>query len=359
MCKPAAEVANLTQFESHSTRARAMLLWRVLQGMIDWTPRAVELLYESTLDSISEAWCISHYPVSAYVLAARAEVYAAGLAPDTVRAAVDSGAVDVADFDAIGDVLFLAGEIAEWGDVTLTRPALTALEHAGLTARPVLALSGAAAYALGALDVARQQAEHIAALIRSSGARTVITDSPQTLWALRCAYPTLGVSLPDGVRVVSLLETLADCLRAGSFTPATMTGMRALLHDSRSAALLADSLPLAQAIQPGYVGDESTLGTGTIYDAPRILAQAMGVDSLYSVWTRALSRSSGADDSLWRTYPALAEGLARQRLQTARDLGAERVITDSPLQAAHLGRFAGEFDLKVHWLVELLVDGSA
>lgn len=357
MCKPAGEVANLTQFESHTTRARAMMLWRILQGAIDWTPRAVELLYQSTLDSISEAWCVSHYPVSAYVLAARAEVYAAGLAPEAVRQALAVSA-PVAAGGPCGTLL-LASEIAEWGDEALAAPALRALQWAGAAAQPVFAHSGALTYTLGAHDRAREQAAQVVALIRDSGARTVIADGPQTLWALRCVYPVLGIELPAGTTVVSLLEYLADALRAGELAVQNQVGGRALLHDSRTAALLADTLPLAETIQPGYVGDEAKLGTGAIYDAPRTLARALGIDALYSVWTRALSRSSGADDGLWRTYPALADGLARQRLRAARDLGAALVVTDSALHAAHLGRFAGEFDLQVRWLAELLAGAAS
>lgn len=357
MCKPANEVANLTLFESHSTRARAMLLWRISQGMIEWTPRAVELLYESTLDSISEAWCVSHYPVSSYVLAARADVYAAGIAPSAVQTAMPTAPrVDLVD--KTGDILLLACEIAEWGDPELAELALHILARAGENAHSVHADSGATAYSLGALDTARQYAEQIDRVIRNSGAQMVIADSPQTLWALRCVYPALGVNLPDNVRIISLLEHLAEAHNTGALTITPITGTRALIHDSRSAALLADALPKAEVIQPGFVGDESKLGSGSIYDAPRALLQALGVESVFSVWTRALSRSSGADDGLWRTYPVLAEGLARQRLQHASDLGADRVITDSPLQAAHMKRFAGDFDLQVSWLPELLTDGT-
>ncbi|MCI0477706.1 MAG: hypothetical protein L0Y55_15795, partial [Anaerolineales bacterium] len=85
MCKPAAEVANLTQLESHTTRARALILWRIAADIAKWQPRDIELLYQSTLDSISQAWCVVDYPVSEHVLAARAEVHAAGHAPQEVR----------------------------------------------------------------------------------------------------------------------------------------------------------------------------------------------------------------------------------------------------------------------------------
>ncbi|MBE2269521.1 MAG: hypothetical protein IAE80_14895 [Anaerolinea sp.] len=354
MCKPAGEVSNITQLESHTTRARAMMLWRNLNGMLDWTPRAVELLYQSTLDSISEAWCISHYPVSGYVLAARAEVFAAGLAPEIIHAVVESAASVP---EVSGDILLFGGEIAEWGDPALAETALGILERCGVQASALIAQSGALAYVLGAHDHARAQAHKVADAIRRSGARTVIADSPAALWALRCVYPALGVDLPEAVTLISLIEYLAA--QSGALNLAPRARVKALLHDSRAAALLADALPKAEVVQPGYTGDDAALGAGTIYEALRSLVDALNIDRASSVWTRALSRSSGADDGLWQTYPALAEGLARARLTHARELGAELVIADSPLSAAYMGRFAADFGLRVVWLPALLAEVSA
>jgi hypothetical protein len=88
MCKPAGEVANFTQLESHMTRARMMMLWQIVKGQITWTPRRVELVYQSTLDSISEAFDMFHYPISDFMLAARADIWEAGLTPHSVKQVV-------------------------------------------------------------------------------------------------------------------------------------------------------------------------------------------------------------------------------------------------------------------------------
>ena len=355
MCKPAGEVANLTLLESHATRARAIMLWRIANGMAEWEPRGVELLYQSTLDSISEAWCISHYPVSGYMLAARAQVYAAGLAPEPVRQALRVTVEPPAPVPAEG--LLLAGEAAELADETPVQSALAALAEAGLRVKPALMLSGALAYSLGARDQARQQAEAVAAFLRASGARTVIADGPGTLWALKRIFPALGVSLPTGVTVTSVAEALAEAVDRGQLQPPPRPGVKVFVHDSRDAAFLADELAQAEVIQPGYRGEEVRLGAGAVYDAPRRVVEAMGMARCYSVWQRALSKSGGADDGLWRTYPTLAEGLARQRLAEARRVGAELVNTDSTLSDAHLARFAGEAGLAVRNLSQLIAEG--
>ncbi len=351
MCKPAAEVANLTQLESHTTRARAMMLWRVAEGIAEWRPRDVELLYQSTLDSISQAWCVVDYPVSEYVLAARAEVCAAGLAPPEVRPSLSR--FNVAQTIAKSDALFLASEAAELENELASAPALRALERAGAKPSVATVLSGALAYALGDVPRATEQAQQVVEAIRQSGARTIIADGAQTLWALRRVYPVLNVALPDGVIVAALSEFLADAIKQGQMSLAHIQ-QKIFFHDCRAASLVADAMATTEAIQPGYRGDEETLGKGNVFSAPRRVLDALGASRVYSVWARALCKSCGADDGVWLTYPKLATGLARQRLDEAKGLGAEMLVADSLLCAAHLKRVAREADIQVSWLPELV-----
>jgi Fe-S oxidoreductase len=351
MCKPATEVSNLTQLESHTTRARALMLWRIAEGIAEWQPRDIELLYQSTLDSISQAWCVVDYPVSEYVLAARAEVYAAGLAPQAIRQAL--ARFIVAQSVAKNDVLFLASEAAELENESASEPASRALERVGVKPSVATVLNGALAFALGDAPRAAEQAKQVVELIRQCGARTVIADSAQTLWALRRIYPALDVALPDGINVIALSEFFADAIKQRRVSLSRIS-QKILFHDCRAATLVADAMPQAEAIQPGYRGDEETLGKGTVFDAPRRVLDALGATRLYSAWSRVLCKSCGADDGLWLTNPKLAQGLARQRLDEAKRLGAELLVTDSVLCATHLKRAARDGDVAVKWLPELI-----
>ncbi len=352
MCKPAGEVSGLTLMESHTTRARALLLWRIAHGLATWEPRTAELLYQSTLDSISQAWCVSHYPVSDYVAAARAEVFEAGMVPEEVRQALLRPAPDSAAAQA--DALLLAGEAAELGDAGALQGAVEVVERSGVRAHPLLAASGVLAYNLGDRRQARAEAERVLGVIRDSGARLVIADGPQTLWALRRLYPALGLSLPAGVHTVSLAEHLAQSVLDGYLKVARPPAVAAFVHDSRSAALLADAMPVAQAIQPGYRGPEDSMGRGAVFEAPRQLAESLGLKRVYSVWSRSLCRSCGADDGLWLTYPHLAGRLAGQQAREAKRLGADVLLTDSLLCARHLAKNAGDTEIEIRWLPEML-----
>lgn len=353
MCKPAAEVANLTQLESHSTRARTMMMWRIVEGHLDWGEREVELLYESTLDSISEAFDVFHYPISQYMLDARADVWEAGLAPATVKNVVelnfnlplsepplDSGNTDL--------LLALGGELVLIENSSMLAPLQNALKFIDGEAVAWQTSTGALAYTLGARDIARKQAIRVIEGIRSSGAKRIVADGPETAWALNKVYPSLGLNLPGDVEVKLLAEVL-DSRRLK-----TNGGLgKVFVHDSRAACLIADAMPSHLVVMPGYRESEEAFGSGAVYDVPRKLLDALGAERLFGTWSRGLAKSCGADDGLWLTHPDLATGLARQRLDYARHLGADTIVTDSPLSVYWLNKSYGEDDIRVSWLPEL------
>lgn len=345
MCKPAGEVANLTMLESHTVRARTMMLWRITSGLATWGHREVELLYQATLDSISEAFDVFHYPVSQIMLAARADVWEAGLAPESVKQAIAAGSSFATEPPA-GETILLAGEIAQLQDETLLAP----LQAAGPALVTWVRPTGALAYALGAWPVAEMQAKAVVAGLASSGAKTVIADGPETAWALTQIYPALGVPLPEGVTVKLFSAVLAE----DDSGPPQVRG-KVFVHDSRPACLIAEALANHLAILPGYVDREADFGQGPVYEAPRRLLDAWGAERVFGTWTRSLAKTSGADDGLWLTYPHLAAGLARQRLDFAERLGADLIVTDSPLAASFLKAHALERAIEVKLLAELVV----
>lgn len=354
MCKPAAEVANLTQLESHTTRARTMMLWRIAEGYLDWGRREVELLYESTLDSISEAFDVFHYPISQYMLDARADVWEAGLAPAAVVHVIESqttanGSQSLPVSEEGVLLLALGGELSQITDGSLLAPLESALRAGGVEAASWLIQTGALAYTLGARGIAKRQAELVVEGVAASGAQRVLADGPETLWALTKVYPSLGINLPEDVEVELLSQALSNKNKTsnGQLGPV-------FVHDSRAACFIADEMPNHLSILPGYTETEEAFGSGAVYEAPRRLVDDLGGKRVYGTWTRGLAKSCGADDGLWLTHPDFAVGLACQRLAYARQLGADLIVTDSPLSASWLKRNANEGDLPVYWLPELM-----
>ena len=349
MCKPATEVANLTQLESHTVRARTLMFWRIAMGYLDWSPREAELTYESTLDSISCAFDIFHYPIHEYMLDARADIWDLGLTPEVVKAVVKANEIKELPSVPKNETILLAGEIAQLNDDTFLEPINVALKAVGREAPAWVVNSGALAYTLGARQVAKIQAGKVVAGLRESGAKTVIADGPETAWALKKVYPALGVGLPPDVSVTLLSEVLAE-----NAVPVRQNLGIVFVHDSRPAYLIASKEPLHTAILPGYTDDESAFGGGGVYEAPRQLLDSIGGERVWGSWTRSLARTSGADDGLWLTHPDLANGLAIQLLEHAESLGAAIIVTDSPLAAAFLAKHAQGRDISIKLLAELI-----
>jgi hypothetical protein len=343
---PAAEVASLTGRASHQTHHRMIRLWRIAAGHAAMDAAEARLLYETTLDTISAAFDPYTPPIGRIMLDARADAWEAGLAPPAVRAAVAASADDHAPPPA-GDTLLVCGEIAQLRDTAMAEIAAAAARRAGLSAAAWMAATGAVPHALGAREEASRQAALLAT--QAAGARRVIADGPETLWALTHLLPELGAKLPEGVAVLSLTELLAE---AAPSLPAPQGP--AWLHDARAAYALAECEPEPAASMPGFEcqpdASEEACGRGAAYDAPRRLSLRLGLDRVWSAWTRGLAKSAGSDDALWRSQAALAAGLARLRMEHARSLGARCVATDSPLAAALLRRVPG--GLPVLWLPE-------
>ncbi len=346
MCKPSSEVANITQVESHTTRARAMMLWRYAAGVAELSRDEIELLYRSTLDSVSEAWCVNHYPVSGYIAAARRSIFSQGRAPEEVKGALEfyTSLKNKGD----GDVLLLACEIAQTNEATMLDVALSILEKGGIRARALPLLDGSFAYSLGAEKEARERTSIVAEAIRESGAHTVYCDGPRTQWALTELALILGVELPKDIVIKPFAEVMLKVAQ-----PAASAG-KVFFHDCRSAMGLARTLPTDAAILPDCTGPEEVLGTGEVYELPRRVLDALGMERTFSVWNRAMAKSCGADDGLDLTYPELAMELARERIRKVRETGAQKLVTGSPLCAAHMRDALFEDKTYVAWLAELV-----
>ena len=353
MCKPAGEVANLTNFEGHTTRARMIMLWRICKGFAEWGPREAELLYQSTLDSISEAFDVFHYPISQIMLDARADVWEAGLAPQNVIKVIGVlKSTPVKEFPRLSQdkSIILGGELVHIQENNQAEM-LRTLQIAGNNTPAWLISTGSIEYTLGARDESRERAKKVVEGIKKSGARNVIADSPETAWMLKKVYPTFDLNLPEDL----MITLLPEVLKSKSNQDKKSLG-KVFVHDSRSAYLIADSLPSHLAILPGYLANENDFGDGPVYDAPRKLLDTLGCERFPNTWTRALAKSCGADDGLWLTYPELAFGLANQRLDYIKKLGAETVVCDSPLCASFMKDAATDTDLLICWLPELLSD---
>ncbi|MCC6803310.1 MAG: (Fe-S)-binding protein [Anaerolineae bacterium] len=304
MCKPKGEVSRVTQKESHTTRGRALVLWRILSGYAQWDARAVELIYEAGLDSASGAWCVSDYPVAQYILAARREIVASGLAPSAVTTLNEQLLqTDVTADAPQASTLVYSDDASAAGDW---------LPLLGNDAAALVSGKIGLAYSLGLVESAQVLGQRLVQALRQSGARQILADGPMAYWALTNVLPELGLALPDGVRVTFGTAWLAEHNVAGS-------GQSVIYHDSAFYRLAALD-----------------------YELPRRVLAAGGaqVVEYFGTNSRALADDAGVEGGLHHLYPDLAAAVARMRL--AGKPAGDLIVTDCPDSAGWLARSAGD-----------------
>jgi hypothetical protein len=346
MCKPASDTSNATFLECHSTRAHAMIIWRVSNDIKEYTDKEIELLFKTNLDSVSEAFCVDHYPVSEYMLAARQDIIEAGRAPETVKAVLTRE--QRIESVLRGETAILSCEAADFAYDAAFERTTSIAEKLGVGV--IQGNSGASSYFLGDEKKAKELAEGLVAAIVLSKVKTILTDGPETQYALTRLYARLGVHLPDDLCIRTLSSFAAE--KRSPDTSVSLAGVKVFYHDSRASWWMAESKPDEKVIMPDFFGPEELLGSGAIYEEPRKVLKALGVEPVFSVWTRAMARSMGMDEGLLLTYPQLAEKLARRRLAEIKRSGSNCIFTDSLATIVFLS-IIGSDELKVIWLPEI------
>jgi Fe-S oxidoreductase len=157
--------------------------------------------------------------------------------------------------------------------------------------------------ALGDRDGFEERALENIELFRSTGASRIVTACPHCLQVLRDEYsPVMGLE------VVHAAEVLAGALKKKAFSPGGERKLRAAYHD------------------PCFLGRWCE-----IYDAPRRLLSAVpGLELLEFERNLENSWCCGAGGGVKAGRPELSAWTAEERLEEARAVGAEAVITACP-----------------------------
>jgi len=157
--------------------------------------------------------------------------------------------------------------------------------------------------ALGDRDGFEERALENIELFRSTGASRIVTACPHCLQVLRDEYsPVMGLE------VVHAAEVLAGALKKKAFSSGGERKLRAAYHD------------------PCFLGRWCE-----IYDAPRRLLSAVpGLELLEFERNLENSWCCGAGGGVKAGRPELSAWTAEERLEEARAVGAEAVITACP-----------------------------
>ncbi|OGP58192.1 MAG: hypothetical protein A2V67_05980 [Deltaproteobacteria bacterium RBG_13_61_14] len=181
-----------------------------------------------------------------------------------------------------------------------------------------------------------------ASLIKSLGVRTVVTAS-SCLGAFRSKYPEYAAAME--VEVLHAAEFLCRLLEQGRLSFPLSVEAKVTYHDP---CYLGRQ---SEAFSPWEGEEKTTLGVMTyhdppkqikrgvdgVYDAPRRLIRAIpGIELIEMFRIREYSFCCGAGGGVPQAYPELARAAARHRLEEARAVGAERLVSACARCEKHL-----------------------
>jgi Fe-S oxidoreductase len=343
MCRHVCPVERVTKREATTPHGWALLIASVIRGSLQWDADTVDTLYQCSDCAACQANCATDRPLPAALKAARAEVVRLGKQPASVieidrklREWGNPYAPSPAPPASQGgsEIGLYVGAAAHFLRPPALEAALKLLKAAGINPVALSAgrSSGYLPYALGLWDTARDLAHRTLDEIQVSGVREVITLTVEDAHAIKHVYYELGLMPPREVRVVQIAEYLAPLVAQGQLKIRPLEMQTTTYHDPCHALALPDHAQAARQLITALTGS-----------APREM-----------LWREKRAAACGATGGLEFTQPWLAEAMAKKRLDGARDIGADVVLTDDPHCVSHLAQHAA--GLRVQNLIEVLAE---
>ena len=345
MCRHACPVGHVTHRETYTPHAWALTIESVKRGQLRWNDESVRRAVRVRRLRAVPRHCVTDQPLPDAIVAARAEIVAAGAAPSIVgeierrlRAHANpySGDTPTLAGRPAATVLFV-GDVAAFQRPAAVDSALRLLRAAGIDALPICRgrSNGGLASTLGLREVAKTLAAAVVDEVRAVGAKDVVVLSAADRWTFEHVFPVrLDVSWPENVRVIEVTDVLAEALADGRLKlESNSRVVNYAYHDPCHAPRLGRDGQAARAL----------------------LAAVAGSGAAHTLfWRESRAHPCGAIGGLEFTHPEIAEQLASSRAADAAAAGARLLIADDPACTAHLSAHAGT--LPVAGLYELVAE---
>lgn len=326
MCRHACTVGNVTFSDTNLPRGKALLLLTLQKGLQDWDQRAVEVVYQCTNCHLCREWCPPGWDIAPLMLAARAEVVDAGLAPPAAlqikqnfeshgnpygeaHIYLDDWIKDLPKSDA-PEVLYFVGSTVSYRRPEIAKAAVSIFEHCGT---PFTMLEdepdcGEMLYVLGIRSEARMWAARTLDTIKASGASIVVSSDPTCIETFRHGYREWGIEVPDDLNFMHMSEFLSNAIASGTLNLAGALDGVVTYHD------------------PCSLGREMK-----VFDAPRqVLSAIPGLRLNEMRLNREHSPCCGNGGGVPATFPEIASGAGANAGEIILETGADILITSCP-----------------------------
>jgi len=252
----------------------------------------------------------------------------------------------------------------------IIRGAARVLQEAGVDfgfAKKEEVCCGGRAFDMGYKQELGSYAESLVGRVKEAGSKILVTSCSDCYGTFKQLYPIAGQDFKD-VEVLHMTEYLARLMKEGKIKPSRKVPMLVTYHDPCHLGRLGEpcapwkgTLEKVLNIMPVTVPPKDVrFGADGVYDAPRqILENIPGIEFVEMERIREYSYCCGAGGGAKEAYPDFALKTAKDRLEEARDTGADALVTACPWCERNfkdaLDGEAGK--LEVYDIVELLLKG--
>ncbi len=220
---------------------------------------------------------------------------------------------------------------------------------------------GGRAYQMGYKDAFIDQARKNSAMIKKSGAKTVVTICADGYQAFKVLYERYN--LKGDVEVLHISEYIDNLIKDGKLEPRRKVNMSVTYHDPCRLGRLGESWVHWEGKKiPGdrFVFDPPKpyrRGTSGVYEPPRdVIRSIPGIRFTEMTRIKEYSWCCGAGGGVSESNPDFAVWTAKDRINEAVSTGAEAIVTACPWCEKTLNEAVKESgsSLKVYDIVELV-----
>jgi Fe-S oxidoreductase len=224
---------------------------------------------------------------------------------------------------------------------------------------------GGRAYQMGYEKDFIEQAKKNMAMIKKSGAKTIITGCAECYHAFKVLYEKFN--LKGDLEVLHATEYLACLIKDGKLKPAKKLDMVITYHDPCHLGRMGEPYvhwqgqeKISDGIRYHEPPKEYRRGTHGVYEPPRdVLKSIPGLKMVEMARTKEYAWCCGAGGGVNETNPEFSMWTAKERIKEAELTGASAVVTACPWCIKNFNEVIAknECKLKVYDVVELLEKG--
>ena len=345
MCRHIAPVGHVTQKEALTPRGVALIVASQKRGMIEWDAESVDVIYSEVDAGNSRAHCVTRQPFEEAIVAAKANIVKAGVAPDIVyelREKLEKYHTPFSEIkseitDDTGEIAVLFSDEVTYLYPEIEESVLKLLDAVGI--KPVIVgrgrSTGYLASSIGYPDLAKKQAELLIKELETTGINQLLVLSAGDYFTVSTLYnERLDVKIPDNIQVLDL----------SMFLDSKIADNQLQFNSKKDLATYA------------YVDPTHAVRVPNRHEAPRQLVEAVVNGNRCELFWRKERAHPVGSTALQFTQPKIADMLTHARLHDAITSGVKTIICEDPATLFQLKRFASDYELEVIGLYELLAE---